>query len=119
MGKQIWMLSIAGKLPCMFREITGLYCPGCGGTRAVKALLKARPLVSFFYHPFVIYTAAVAFWFAVSYMIYWKTKNPKYRLYLEDRYIYVGLGIIGLNFIVKNFVLLVMNMDLLTMLPAV
>lgn len=119
MEKQIWMLSLAGKLPCMFRMITGLYCPGCGGTRAVKALLQARPFVSFLYHPLVLYTALAALFFAGSRLIYWKTKNPRFRLYLENSYIYVGLGIIGLNFVVKNFVLLVMGVDLLAMLPAV
>lgn len=119
MEKQIWMLSLAGKLPCMFREITGLYCPGCGGTRAVKALLKARPLISFLYHPLVIYAALVTCMFAVSYLFYRKTKNPKYRLYLENSYVYVGLGIIGFNFLIKNFMLLVMGVDLLAILPAV
>ena len=25
---------------CIFHQATGLHCPGCGGTRAVRALLK-------------------------------------------------------------------------------
>ncbi|MBQ2106068.1 MAG: DUF2752 domain-containing protein, partial [Lachnospiraceae bacterium] len=29
-----------GQMPCVVQELTGLYCPGCGGTRALKALLK-------------------------------------------------------------------------------
>ena len=29
-------------LPCIFHKLTGLYCPGCGGTRAVYWLLKGN-----------------------------------------------------------------------------
>lgn len=29
-------------LPCMFNKITGWYCPGCGGQRALHALLHGR-----------------------------------------------------------------------------
>ena len=27
-------------IPCVFHEITGLYCPGCGATRAIVSLCK-------------------------------------------------------------------------------
>lgn len=30
--------------PCAFHMLTGLYCPGCGGTRAVRALMHGRLL---------------------------------------------------------------------------
>lgn len=48
------------KMPCLFQQMTGLYCPGCGGTRAVRALLAGHPFLSFLYHPVVPYMAVVA-----------------------------------------------------------
>ena len=97
----IWIL-VEGRIPCLFHELTGFYCPGCGGTRAVLALLAGHPVLSFLYHPLVPYCALVALVFAVSYAIYWKTKDPRFRLYLSDAYVHVGLGIIVVNFLVKT-----------------
>ena len=34
-------------IPCIFNKVTGLYCPGCGITRAIKALLKGNFSESF------------------------------------------------------------------------
>lgn len=45
--------------PCLFRSLTGLYCPGCGGTRALRFLLKGDVLRSLWYHPLVGYMAVV------------------------------------------------------------
>ncbi|MBQ7796120.1 MAG: DUF2752 domain-containing protein [Lachnospiraceae bacterium] len=119
MTQELIWLAITGKLPCIFHEMTGLYCPGCGGTRAIKALFKGHPVISFFYHPLVLYCAVLAVVFAVSYLLYVKTKNPRFRLYLGNGYVYTGLGIVIFNFIVKNYFLLVKGMDILSMLPAV
>ncbi len=33
--------------PCIFHEVTGLYCPGCGNTRALAALLHGDFAESF------------------------------------------------------------------------
>ena len=43
--------------PCLFHLLTGLYCPGCGGTRAFRALLAGNLLLSIRYHPLVAYMA--------------------------------------------------------------
>ena len=42
--------------PCAFHKITGFYCPGCGGTRAVFSLARGEIVRSFIFHPIVIYT---------------------------------------------------------------
>lgn len=119
MLQDIFWLMREGRIPCLFHELTGLYCPGCGGTRALKALLMGRPLLSILYHPLIFYCALVALWFSVSYAVYWKTRNPRFRLYLENGYIYVGIGIIAVNFVLKNYLLAVKGIDLLALLPEV
>ena len=49
-------------IPCIFFEITGLYCPGCGITRAYFSLIKLdiisalhNNLLIFIISPFLIY----------------------------------------------------------------
>ena len=37
-------------LPCLFRQLTGLSCPGCGNSRAALALLKLDPAAAFSYN---------------------------------------------------------------------
>lgn len=39
--------------PCPFHSITGLYCPGCGSTRALGYLVHGRLLNSLRYNPLV------------------------------------------------------------------
>ena len=36
---------------CAFRRITGLYCPGCGGTRSFVYLIHGHIIKSLAYHP--------------------------------------------------------------------
>jgi len=48
--------------PCLFHKFTGLYCPGCGGTRSFFALICGHVLTSLYYHPLVVYIALCLIW---------------------------------------------------------
>ena len=40
-------------IPCLFYEITGYYCPGCGITRVLFSLLKLDFYQAFRYNPLI------------------------------------------------------------------
>ncbi|NLI89694.1 MAG: DUF2752 domain-containing protein [Epulopiscium sp.] len=61
-------------MPCIFNKITGLYCPGCGMTRAVNSCFKFN-----FYQAFRF--NALLFIAPIMLGLYWFAKdNGKYRL---------------------------------------
>jgi len=93
-------------LPCTLYTWTGLYCPGCGGTRSLSALLQGRILDSFYLHPFVPYTVFVGGWFMISQTIERLSKGKiKIALHFRMIYMWLALAIILINCIWKNFVL--------------
>ena len=47
------------RMPCFFDKVLGIYCPGCGGTRALTALVHGRLLEALWYHPLIPYLAVV------------------------------------------------------------
>ena len=94
--------------PCALHYVTGYYCPGCGGTRAINALLHGQFLLAAYYHPFVVYVLIVGGWFMISQTIL-RLSRGKAQIGLHFRMIYmwIGLGIIVLNCIAKNILLAV------------
>ena len=95
-------------LPCLFHSITGYYCPGCGGTRAITVLMQGEVLRSLYYHPLVIYGAILYLWFMITNTIEIVSKR-RWRIGLRYRqwYVNVGIVILAINFIIKNVVLLI------------
>lgn len=86
---------------CVLLEKYQIYCPGCGGTRAIKELLRRHFIKSFWYHPFVLYAVLISGVFLGSNGMY-HIKLTKSRFLLRPIYFYLGLGIILGQFILKN-----------------
>lgn len=100
--------------PCVLHQLTGYYCPGCGGTRAVSALLHGHLLRAFVYHPFVPYTVLLGGYFMLTQTID-RLSHHKLPVALHFRpvYLWAGLGIILVNFVVKNALLFFFHIALL------
>lgn len=102
---QLFVFPYMDTLPigCVLWTFLGIYCPGCGGTRAVRSLLGGHLVKSFLYHPLVPYCAAL---YAV-FMITWTLAKlhlfgVKEGLKFRVGYFYGMLVIIAVNFILKN-----------------
>ncbi|WP_313580862.1 DUF2752 domain-containing protein [Lacrimispora sp.] len=99
-------------LPCLFHSLTGLYCPGCGGTRAVRSLLRGDLRMSFQYHPLVLYAVLILF----LELILWAVKGRKIPFEHKKRariLILAGAAIVAANWIFKNYMLVIKGIDLL------
>ena len=102
-------------VPCLFHAMTGLYCPGCGGTRAVWYLLQGELLLSLRFHPLVPYTVLAVILEAIAFLM--AGIGGGHRIYPghEKVFLYVAAGIVAVNFAVKNYLLVWYGIDLLAM----
>lgn len=98
---------------CIWDRLFGIYCPGCGGTRAMSALFQGRLLLSLWYHPLVPYTAVIFGSFMGSQGF---ARLTGYRyikgLRFHNWYLYVAIIIIIVNFIAKNLLRLLWHITM-------
>ncbi|MBQ2676830.1 MAG: DUF2752 domain-containing protein [Clostridia bacterium] len=67
-------------LPCVFYEITGLYCPGCGNTRAAMAIVKLNFSEAFSYNAiFLIEYLYIIYVYVFCCLNYLKNKKFSYQ----------------------------------------
>lgn len=88
--------------PCVWITCLGIYCPGCGGTRAVEALCKGQLWKSFVYHPLVLYTAVLIGVYVISHTLNIVTKGRIRAMMFRPVYLYLMIVIIVIQCIVKN-----------------
>ncbi len=94
--------------PCLIYEKTGLWCPACGGTRAVLALLDGRIVPAFWWNPVVPYGVFLYLAYILE-----ETRErifrSRYRVPMRFWKACVGLGLLLLagNCLLRNLLLFV------------
>ncbi len=97
-----WIVPNLPDTECIVFKFFGVYCPGCGGTRAVIALLHGDLLKSAWYHPFVPYTVLMYVLYMLSHTME-KLHVPHVKGMLFKEWIMYGmLVMIGISFVMKN-----------------
>lgn len=87
---------------CIFWDLWGIYCPGCGGTRSLVALAHGHILQSLWYHPLLLYCVVMYLAFMLSHTLEKLhvpfVKGMKFREWI----MYGMIVVLILNFIFKN-----------------
>lgn len=113
MSDFIYYLYTHIRFPCMLRELTGYYCPGCGGTRAFFSLLRGDILKSLYYNPIVVYAAVVMLCLLVRVIRFKIVEEDTNRALLPAWVFYMALIIVVANFLIKNLAILLFGVYLL------
>lgn len=98
--------------PCVWITFLGVYCPGCGGTRAVEALLQGDLIRSFIYHPLVLYTVVIVAAYVFSHTLNIVSKGKVKAMLFRGIYLYLMIAIILVQWFVKNILKLVFYIEL-------
>lgn len=95
------------KIPeCIVYKTYGIYCPGCGATRAVYSLYAGQILQSAYYNPLILYLVIVDFWYLITEGIA-KIFNKENKFFVKNIkiYLYLALIILSLNWVIKIIML--------------
>lgn len=93
---------ILPQFPCFLSSVVGIYCPGCGGTRAVTALMQGHILLSIWYHPLVLYMVVIGGGFMVTQGLHRLGIKRIHGWKFHPWYLYGAVFVIGCNFLIKN-----------------
>ena len=94
------------EMQCAFYSLTGLYCPGCGGTRAVYSLLRLRIFDAIKYNITVPFGAFVYIYYNVRAFIAGLKNDTEYFKNQKYPLCIVLVAVLLLNFVLKNVLLL-------------
>ena len=114
-GIFLYLHSIVPRLEgytCVVYRLFGIYCPGCGGTRAVSALLAGHPLLATWYHPLVTYTVVIFGSFMLSQTLVRLHIGSIRGMRFHEWHLYGAVAIMIVNFVLKNILLLCFHITL-------
>lgn len=106
----IWR-KLSHTLPCLTKTTFKIYCPACGGTRAVSSLLRFDIIDSLCHNPIVLYIAVCIVLVNVLGVIA-IVKKKSNIFYAWRPLVYGGILILAVFCVVKNVLMIFFKIDL-------
>ena len=99
---------------CPTIKLFGIFCPFCGGTRAIASLLYFKPLTAFIYNPAVtLFVFFYAYYDIKAFIAI--LKNKKQILRVSKSVVVILLTALVLNFVARNCINLIFNFDYISL----
>ena len=86
-------------IPCVLFQTTGIYCPGCGISRMLMALIRLDFVSAFHYNPAVLLTSPILLFFLIrsdiGYIRTGKSSVNKYNfVWIAELVILLAFGVV-------------------------
>ena len=65
-------------IPCLFYEVTGLYCPGCGLTRMLFSIIRLDFYQAFRYNPLIFIAMPFIILYLIDFIFKWIIGKENY-----------------------------------------
>jgi len=104
---------ILPSIPCGVHEFLKVYCPGCGGTRALFALLHGQILESLICNPAIIFGAALIVYYETGVILTLVKRDGKLYFYQKCGLLYGYLVVVIVFAIARDWLLIGFHIDLL------
>jgi hypothetical protein len=88
--------------PCLFHRLTGLYCPGCGSTRAMHQLLHGHVILAFRLNPLMVLSLPFVAYGIMSQILSLKRGWRLPEMSVPSVCIWIYLGIVLVFGIARN-----------------
>ena len=93
---------IAWLPPCPLHALTGLYCPGCGSTRALHQLAHGHFVAALRFNPLLVVSLPLLVGLSVTRFICERNGRPCPRWLVHPRMIWILLGVVVAFGILRN-----------------
>ena len=90
--------------PCPFLTYLHIYCPGCGATRAVIALMRGDVLLSLRENALILFILTAAALYYIEYAVRVWGGSFRFSLLHRSWVIYSVLALLGVYLIARNFI---------------